>query len=293
MRWMQLSCRLLLGLACAFSALSCGGTVAVDGETGGGGNGGAGAGAGPATSTGSGAGSGSGGSSLDDAAAVVAAKCPDVAAEPHFCITLGYPNTVWAVGPDTGHLCPIGTLSEEVVSDISSIAVVGTRIHGCGYDIGTWRASILGGPPEILNVPCAAITGYQGGFLHVSAELDGFIDHYATFEDIQAGAVIETFSVEAFFSRISARESTLYTAWHSTDTIDRYTLPSAAPLAPLLPAGFDDWVNGMSVTQDGRLYILSSGNRIEAFDSNGNLLQTVNTDDIPGGLMAALHCWSN
>lgn len=50
----------------------------------------------------------------------------------------------------------------------------------------------------------------------------------------------------------------------------------------------------MSATDDGRLYILSSGNRLLAFDvTTGKQIQEIFTDEVPGGLLAALHCWSN
>jgi hypothetical protein len=275
-------------------AVSCGGNVVFEDE---GDDAAAGSPSGGSTGTGTGPGTGSGtgsGTAPDEAAAVVAAECPNIAAEPHYCLTFGYPDTVWAVGPDTGNLCQIGTITKEVAYDVSSVAIAGTNVHGCGYDIGVWRASITGGPADVLQVECTALTGYQGGFLRASIDGSGLVDHYATFEDIADGKVTEVYKVDPQFSRMSTRGNTLFTAWHSTNLIQVYELPGSTPQPSLILDGFDDWVNGMSATADGRLYILSSGNRIVAFDvASGKLIQEVNTDGIPGGLLAALHCWSN
>src|SRR5690242_18334010 len=116
-----LGCAALIGAA--LCTTSCGGSVYVDDDTDetaagsptGGTGTGSGTGSGTGTGSGSGTGSGTGtGNVPDEAAAVVASKCPNIAAEPHYCLTFGYPDTVWAVGPDTGNLCAIGTLAKEV-----------------------------------------------------------------------------------------------------------------------------------------------------------------------------------
>src|SRR5690242_1897674 len=85
-------------------AVSCGGSVYVDesgddgssGSPPGGTGTGTGTGSGTGTGTGTGTATGTGtgtGNGPDEAAAVVAAKCPDIAAEPHYCLTFGYPDT--------------------------------------------------------------------------------------------------------------------------------------------------------------------------------------------------------
>jgi hypothetical protein len=299
-----LGCVLTAGAV--LGTVSCGGIVEIEDATGGAGGTGTGTDPGTGTSSSTDPGTGTGtssstgpgtdtGTAPDEAAALVAQKCPDIAAEPHYCLTFGYPDEVWAVGPDTGHLCEIGTIAKEVVSDLSSVAVVGTNAHGCGYDIGAWRASILGGPAEIQPMECTAITGYQGGFLLYSIfDFQNNVKRYASFEDIGTGKVAESYTIDSNFSRMTTRGDILFTAWHSTGTIDVFELPSATPQPSLTLEGFDDWVDGMSATADGRLYILSSQNRILAFDvGTGEQLQEVFTDEVPGGLLAALHCWSN
>lgn len=244
---------------------------------------------GGATSTGSG---GSEPDPDDEAEALVKAQCPDVGAEQHFCVMLGYPNTLFAVGPDSGSLCYLGEIQGFGSSEVSSIAVVGPNVHGCVNAQQAWRAPVLGGQVELLTTPCEALTEYQGGFLLQTEVSDDNLRHYADFESVGTDTPLETFWVDGNYSRISTRGDTLFTAWHATDTVDVAALPSGSPLASLSLEGFDDWIDGMSATSDGRLYVLSVETVI-AFDvATGEQLQQVN---IPtsGTPLSALHCWTN
>jgi hypothetical protein len=236
---------------------------------------------------------GSGGAEPEsEAEALVKAQCPDVGAEAHFCVTLGYPNTLYALAPDSGDVCYLGAIDDLEGADVSSIAVVGPNVHGCSYGEGVWRASVLGGPSELLPIACEALTAYQGGFLLADGESLDLLFHYGDFESIGAGAALEAFSVDPQFSRISTREGTLFTAWHSTDMVQVADLPSATELPDLLLEGFDDWVDGMSATADGRLYVLSSES-IYAFDvATGELLLQTSIPS-SGTPLTTLHCWTN
>lgn len=294
--------RFALGAAIALNTFSCGADVRFSDDDGVGGDGALGGttsaapSGGESSSTSAAGGSsttGSGGSEPEsEAEMLVKSQCPDVGAEPHFCVTLGYPNTLYALGPDTGSVCYLGEIDKFVGSDVSSIAVVGPNVHGCSYDVGVWRASVLGGPTEILPIGCEALTGYQGGFLLAGASNQDLLFHYADFESIGSESPMDTFSVASQFSRISTRNGTLFTAWHSTDTVKLMDLPSSTEMPDLLLEGFDDWVDGMSATADGRLYVLSSES-IYAFDvaTGEQLLQTaIPTSGTP---LTTLHCWSN
>lgn len=292
-------------VAClGLGALSCGADVrVVDDDDGGGGSvstspkGGessvSASGGAPTTSSGGESTGGSGGNEPEgEAEALIKAQCPDVGAEAHFCVTLGYPNTLYAVGPDSGSVCYLGEIEDFGSSDVSSIAVVGPSVHGCSYGLGVWRAPVLGGPVEVLPVECEALTEYQGGFLLQPEVSEDNLRHYADFESVGTDTPLETFWVDGNYSRISTRGDTLFTAWHATDTVDVAALPSGSPLATLSLEGFDDWIDGMSATSDGRLYVLSVETVI-AFDvATGEQLQQVN---IPtsGTPLSALHCWTN
>jgi hypothetical protein len=251
------------------------------------------AGGAPATSAGGSSTSGSGGSEPEgEAEELVKAQCPDVGAEKHFCVTLGYPNTIYALAPDTGDICYLGEIEDFGSASVSSIAVVGANVHGCDNDEGVWRAHVLGGPVELLQIGCEAVTEYEGGFLLADGENQGLLLHYADFESMGSGGALQTFSVDPQFSRISTRGDTLFTAWHSTNTVQVEDLPSEIAMPSLLLEGFDDWVDGMSATSDGRLYVLSS-ETIFAFDvaTGEQVLQT----GIPssGTPLTTLHCWAN
>ena len=143
-----------------------------------------------------------------------------------------------------------------------------------------------------LQIACEAVTEYQGGFLlSDSANLD-ILFHYPDFESMGSGGALEAFRVDPQFSRLSTRGDTLFTAWHSTNTVQVEDLPSESAMPSLLLEGFDDWVDGMSATSDGRLYVLSS-ETIFAFDvtTGEQLLQMgLPTSGTP---LTTLHCWTN
>ena len=233
--------------------------------------------------------SGSGGETGQEAAALVAEQCPDVAAEAHFCLTLNYPNQLYAVGPDTGNFCHLGDVDGlSGGGDMSSIAVIGPYVHGCSYDQGVWRAPVLGGAADILDVECEALTEYQGGVLLQSAPFET-LEHYDSFESMAGGMPVQSLQVDGQFTRITMRGDTLYAAWHSTNLIERHLLPTG-DLEPLSLDPFDDWINGMSVTSDGRIYV-NSIDRMVGFDvDTGAQLQVA---DVELGLLRGLHCWSN
>jgi hypothetical protein len=267
----------LIGLS-ALNLASCGADIRRDDD-----------GSGGTTSTTSTSPSGAGGEGAKDAAELVAQTCPDVASEAHYCITLTYDGELYALGPDTGNTCLLGRL-DEPVGKPSSIAVEGPHVHGCDLELGLWRASVLGGALEWINVGCEAVTSYQDGFLLMSAVGDDNLSHYATFEAIEEGAPLATYALDGLFSRFTTRADTLYAAWHSTDVIERHDLLTESLEGELELSGFDDWVWGMSATEDGRIYVLSRED-ILAFDLESGAELSVNQ----AGLLSAsaLHCWSN
>ena len=69
--------------------------------------------------------------------------------------------------------------------------------------------------------------------------------------------------------------STLYSAWHSTVEIQVHDLPTESTLPSIFPEGYDTWVWGMAVTDDGLLALASRG-EINMFDvATGAFIRTV------------------
>ena len=244
-------------------------------------------------STGGSTSSGSGGSPPDtDAETLVKEQCPIVAAESHFCVTLGYPSTLYAIGADSGDTCYLGEVDSVESIDVSSLAVVGSSVHGCSYGVGLWRAPLLGGTADVLPVDCRALTDYGGGFLLAEQASPDLVFHYPDFESMGMGGALEAITVDPQFSRIATQGETLFTAWHSTDTVQVEDLPSSTELPSLLLEGFDDWVDGISVTSDGKLFVLSS-ETLFGFESATGAQLTATGIDTSLTTLSALYCWAN
>ncbi len=296
-RW--LTVRLGCAAALVLGTLSCDAEVRIPDDDDGGGSTSAAGGessstssAGGAPTTGAGGSGGSGGSE-PDAEALVKAQCPEVGAESHFCVTVSYPGTLYAVGPDTGNICYLGTIGGLEGEGVSSIAVVGPNVHGCSHNVGVWRAPVLGGAAEILPIDCGALTGYQGGFLLGGEPYANLIRHYADFESVGSDSELQSFDIEPKTS-MTARQGTLFTAGFSTGQLNVYDLPSSTELPDLELEDFAQEIDGISVTSDGRLYVLSNGASIFAFDATtGEQLQQKSNVPTPDSLLTTLHCWTN
>jgi len=235
-----------------------------------------------------------GGTSDEDAAALVKEKCPNIAAQPHYCVTVSLGGWIRALGPDTGDTCDLGQIDLSGATDLSSIAVLGTKIHGASYGLGVFRAEITGGPVEVVSVEATAITEYQGGLLLDATSNPSALEHHTSFATIKSNEPLALLSIEGQFSRISTRGNTLYTAWHSASLVDVFELPSGVKKGSIQLEGEGDWIFGMSATQDGRIYLVRSGELIAAYDlETGKKLQEIGMSGAPGGSFSGLHCWSN
>jgi hypothetical protein len=282
--------------ALTLGTLSCGAQVRIPDDDEDAGSGGATSAVGGAPTTSAAGGSSTGGSGGGepeaDAEALVKAQCPEVGAEAHFCVTLSSPdNTLYAVSPDSGSLCYLGTIGGLEGGGVSSIAVVGPNVHGCSHNLGVWRAPVLGGPAEVLPMECGALTGYQGGFLLSGLTSQNTLRHYASFESLGSGSALQSFDLDTDHSK-TVRQDTLFTAWSSGDKIQLNDLPSSTPLPDLYLEGFYEWIDGISATSDSRLYLLSNGN-IFAFDvATGEPLQQTYIPTESNSL-STLHCWTN
>ena len=234
------------------------------------------------TSTGTGTG-GSGGSGL------IEQLCPDIAAEAHHCVTVGY-DSLALVSPNTGNTCVMTYLQSSISADVSSIALRADHVYVC-TNASMLQIAIADGSINEAAIPCGAVTSYQGGLLVKPPLSQGpakELYHYASFEDVIANVPSEILAIEDSNTRMTARGNTLFTAWHAGSEVSHFSLPSGEPLMPLFLQGFDDWFNGLSAPDDSRFIVLSTGNRLATFDSaSGALLQDVYA---PGDLLSGLHC---
>lgn len=235
-----------------------------------------------ATSTSTGTG-GSGGSGL------IELLCPDIAAEAHHCVTVGY-DSLALVSPNTGNTCVLTYVQSSIPPEASSIALRADHVYVCTNE-SMLQIAIVDGSVSEAPIACGAVTSYQGGLLVKPPLSQGpgkELYHYASFEDVIANLPTQILAIDDGNTRMTAQGSTLFTAWHAGSDVAHFSLPSGEPLMPLFLQGFDDWFNGLSATDDNRFIVLSSENRLATFDaSSGALLQDAYA---LGGLLSGLHC---
>ena len=81
----------------------------------------------------------------------------------------------------------------------------------------------------------------------------------------------------------------LYSAWHSTDEVLVNSLPTGEELPSIHLEGYDTWIWGMSVTDEGLLCIANRGT-ITVFDVNtGAQLEVIETTG-GGSMFGGLAC---
>jgi len=275
---------LVLGLL-GVAAAACSGTVRVEGDDPG--QGGGGAGGGSTTTTGAG--------HLPDA---VEAACPDLSAEPLACLAIGAgaPGELLALSPTTGALCPVVALSVPVADPApTSLAVIEGDVYYCDDDLGLVRASLATGEATSAPYACYSVTAWQGKLLVSPLWSDDTLELFPSFDDVLAGAPEAVFASPNDNSRMAASSDALYTTPHVAAEVQRRQLPAAEPLPPVALEGFEDWVDGMWVSDDAtQLLVLSfnpSPNRLATFDlATGAAVASVPVSAI-GGMTGGLHCW--
>lgn len=204
--------------------------------------------------------------------------CEDVTTETHYCITISGSGTA-LFGLDSGLVCPLGKGS-EVFSDhmmnAHSIALLDGHLFMCVDEIidhtgahGILRFSMLSGLWEVIPVLCSSLARYENGLIvqpDMSLGPSGVV-YYPSLEDLRDGIYVPMGST-SIASRMTVNGHTLYTAWHSTSEIDRYQLPSGTSAGTIHLEGYDTWVQGLAVTDDGLLVCNASWpeGRVAVFD---------------------------
>ena len=232
--------------------------------------------------------------------------CDEVTGESHYCMTL-IDSGPAVLGLDTGIVCPIGKHGGVLNSgwpESHSIALLDGYIHVCvdgaigGRGVhGLMRASILDGSWEVAPVLCYALARHGSGLI-VQPDMSfgpfGVV-YYPDFEHVRAedGTPVPG---DIIASRLAVNGDTLYASSHSTDTVERYRLLSGSPLGEILLEGYDTWIQGMSVTDDGLLVCNANWpeDRIAIFDSStGAHIRDVHPIIEGGSQMMGLICMTN
>ncbi len=190
-----------------------------------------------------------------------------------WCLTLTS-GAVTAIGLDSQTTCQVTALQtpDIEVFAVGSLGVVGPDLFTCTseFDGVVARVSLGTGAVELAPTPCTAVTTWRGRVL-VQDQIgsDPVLDLYASWADVVAAQPLWSFSAPGLFSEtLTTQADVLYAAWHSDDHVDRFDLPCGEPLGPITLDGFDDWMQGIGVSDDQRLLTFGfSYDGLRSFDA--------------------------
>jgi hypothetical protein len=189
--------------------------------------------------------------------------CGHVAAESHYCITTSDGGRPALLGLDTGTVCPFGKPDVnlgESGPEKCSIGWVDGALFICvdrpGLH-GLVRYDVLADTLAVAPVPCGGVVDWRGGLItaeYMSWHPPDHLDHFVSFDDALDGAG-ERWSWGTWGTRMTAHGDLLYSAWHSTNEIDVQSLPTGSAERTIPLEGYDTWITGLSVTDDGLLVL--------------------------------------
>jgi len=186
--------------------------------------------------------------------------CGRVIAERGYCMTT-WDGDVHLVGLESGSTCAVARSEAlEGMYDLHSIAWRGDALYICGR-AGLTRISLPDGDFEESEVSCdgvAAVSSeglvvlpYRGDPTYWSTGLPLF----PSFESLLRDPDDATYLPTTRNSRIAVHGRLLFSAWHSTDSVEVQDLFTGETLPSIPLEGYDDWIWGFSVTGDGELIV--------------------------------------
>jgi len=184
-------------------------------------------------------------------------------------------GTIAKIAPTTGGVWPSFTVELPPNAMMQhALTLWGGSLVGCLYtEQGDklFDVPLDGGEMIVRDLACTSVTSWRGGLLLMPSHHDygGPLRFYAGgLADIDAGLVPEELDVPYYASRLFATDDKLYFAWHSTDVIDVFDVEQGVA-SQIVLEGYDTWVQGMHVTDEGHLFLNASwpDNRIARFDA--------------------------
>jgi hypothetical protein len=188
-------------------------------------------------------------------------QCGVLFKQANTCLTLNRGERVEAVGMEDGSSCTVVALgpSELGSADIGDgIAVLGEHLYFCGDDT-LWSVDLRTGDVSSLGHTCSTVSAWKPNGLSLMRQPVGATALVGVEVDEGQATDVEPTVLVADLDRTVSRHAvdgdTLYAAWHSTDTIERYDLATGTWQEPLRLQGFDDWVLGIGIMNSGHLAV--------------------------------------
>jgi hypothetical protein len=275
------------GLHLALAQAACSSTVNVIEDEAGDGRGGAGASGSvttgttgsTSTTTSATSSTGSGGGNGPPVAEIIEQRCPFTVDWETVCITQTYQGLL-AFNLATGNGCKLGEY--DGLSGANTLVITGQYVIGCDGDTeGISRLDLANETSERFPGGCSSMTLLGDRWLVKRGDFQLF----DSFDDAVVGATFEVLGIQDNNSRVGALGDRLYTAWHSTDELNRYDLANGNIPTAITLENFDGWVMGLVPLDDGRIVILSTMGAVHTFSETGESLATVSVDGGSAGLI--------
>lgn len=189
--------------------------------------------------------------------------CESITTENAYCLTFNaFEFSATMMGLDSETSCGSVPLPTEA-SDYSSLAWIGDYVYTCHYDLGLIRMSLVDGSVDVAPLWCEAVTSYNDGLLAFVALEPDFpmpqVVHFNSFDAAARRAPTHIFDLDPYASRVATNGEQAYYSWHAADEVLTSELLDGAPITPISLAGYDDWIMGLDVLDDGRLLIGGQG----------------------------------
>lgn len=212
-------------------------------------------------------------------------RCPAAATWPIACMTMSSPGVI-GFDPQSMESCVVADLGTGLA--VNSFAVVGDTIIGCPELTGfAYRVDVRTGERETARVErCSAITD-ANDVLFVQLFTQG-VATAPSFDSVIAGQLAPT-AMNPRAERLGARNADLYAAWHVTNVLEHWDIPSGTRLPDVPLQDFDGWVEGIAPLDDGRILVLSR-EELVAFSSTGERLFSTPPPDFA---RKSLRCYTN
>jgi hypothetical protein len=226
--------------------------------------------------------------------------CDRLTSESSYCMAMSDQGVLDMLGLDTGDVC-YGQLPVLQWANGNSLGWRGDYLYTCMYQRGVARMSLVDGTIDIAPIACDNVTTFDGGlvgvfYLPTDAEPFGLgaLMVFDTFEDVARHAPSRMFAHYPYSGRLAFHGNRAYFAWHSTHTVESAVLVDGAKISSLPLEGFDDWILGLDVTDDGRLVIGGDERRggIHFFDAGTGELQGLLDSPYSSIHMGGLKCIS-
>jgi hypothetical protein len=203
-------------------------------------------------------------------------ECASVEAESAACISV-VDGGLALIGADSGTICPLAARQgggEHPDPTSASVGWLGEVLYRCIHDEGLVRTDLRTGARERLEIPCQAVTDDAGTLLVAPGWSGGIFDWGAIYrvdgyQGLLAARATRA-AVSTGNSRFTAHAGLLYSAWHSTSTIDVHDIATGAAVGQVPLTGYDGWIFGLDVTNDGRLLVAGmddAGTLLMIFDA--------------------------